>query len=933
MDSATNITINIVEPGSDVPVPDTGLFTHGIGGVEASIIATVGIVIVIAIAAIILYLRKKKINLKPSKHTSIILSILAIITSIATFTGLTFNSVYNHTNAKEGDLTVAAEDANLTIEVGDQPVFAVLPVDVTVEEATLAGYTLTASTNSTDLVSTTDSSKVIPMVAADEGELVALADNTYGLVLEEKPTTKDEAVYTALSTDLSNPTILKAIDDYSSTPANDITTIYYGFYITPDVPYGTYKGSTISYEAIPNLATISYNANGLYYNNDESFTTNTVGYKPSTPDSPIEELSGEYLTPAPLNPNSSSSPIHYTFLGWSKTEGATTPDYEDEEDIIANLTLSPNEDITLYAVWHYDTILSFNGNTSDGGEPIADITIPAGTTITLPQNTYTRTGSVFTSWNTVAIPTEQDPGESYEDEADFTAPDSSADITLYAQWAYYSTITFNGNGADSGTMSPQDIVAGTPENLVPNAFTKANATFIGWNTVQNPTPDNPGTTYQDQAEFIASSTQHEDITLYAQWAATTISFNGNTSESGTMNPITIPGGEQVTLPQNAYTKSHCTFISWNTNSDGTGTRYPGEASYTASMDGIYSFTLYAQWQCESMINFSGNGETSGYMPGIMATGGQQTTLPQNTFTRDGYSFNGWNTKADGTGESYPDQGTYIAPVSESQNVTLYAQWKQVFYMQDVATWGSTLTQGNTMKAVDKRDGQEYTVARLADNKIWMTKNLNLAGGTEITSELSNVPDGYTLPTANGFQSGNKLPASSTSGFNNDTKAFVYNSTKTSGTDCGRPGCYSYYSWTAATAGSGLSITADNSDAPYSICPKGWKLPSIRTTSVADWKTKSDFYQLAVAYGMDPSSTSQSTAKFYNQAGPGTTPNFLLTGYYYNGSFYGRGSGGHYWSSTSGNSTIANYLYFYSSGVYSATNHDRRYGSAVRCIAE
>ena len=24
----TNITINIVEPGSDVPVPDTGLFTH-----------------------------------------------------------------------------------------------------------------------------------------------------------------------------------------------------------------------------------------------------------------------------------------------------------------------------------------------------------------------------------------------------------------------------------------------------------------------------------------------------------------------------------------------------------------------------------------------------------------------------------------------------------------------------------------------------------------------------------------------------------------------------------------------------------------------------------------------------------------------------------------------------------------------------------------
>ena len=254
-------------------------------------------------------------------------------------------------------------------------------------------------------------------------------------------------------------------------------------------------------------------------------------------------------------------------------------------------------------------------------------------------------------------------------------------------------------------------------------------------------------------------------------------------------------------------------------------------------------------------------------------------------------------------------------------------------MQDVASWGDTLQIGDEITTVDKRDGQEYTVARLADNKIWMTKNLNLAGGTEITSELSNVPDGYTLPTANGFQSGNKLPASSTSGFDDETKAFVYNSTKTSGTDCTSPGCYSYYSWTAATAGSGLSITEDNTDAPYSICPKGWKLPSTRTTDVADWKT-SDFYKLAVAYGMDPSSTYQSTANFYNQAGPGTTPNFLLTGNYLNGSFFNGAYYGNYWSSsTSYDSADAQYLFFHSSNVNSANSYNRRYGSAVRCIAE
>ena len=277
MDSATNITINIVEPGSDVPVPDTGLFTHGIGGTEASIIATVGIVIVIAIAAIILCLRKKKINLKPSKHTSIILSILAIITSIATFTGLTLNSIYSHTNAKEGDLTVAAEDTNLTIEVGNQPVFAVLPVQVTVEEATTTGYTLTAYTDNTDLVSTTNPNNKIPMVTVEGDELATLEDNTWGLALDNEPEAKDSKVYKALSTDPSTPTLI-VNKDHEATEENDTTTIYYGFYITPDTPYGTYTGAVVNYEAEMNAATVVYNGNGLYFNDNEEQTTNTVKY-------------------------------------------------------------------------------------------------------------------------------------------------------------------------------------------------------------------------------------------------------------------------------------------------------------------------------------------------------------------------------------------------------------------------------------------------------------------------------------------------------------------------------------------------------------------------------------------------------------------------------------------------------------------------------
>ncbi|MBQ4282239.1 MAG: InlB B-repeat-containing protein [Spirochaetales bacterium] len=59
------------------------------------------------------------------------------------------------------------------------------------------------------------------------------------------------------------------------------------------------------------------------------------------------------------------------------------------------------------------------------------------------------------------------------------------------------------------------------------------------------------------------------------------------------------------------------------------------------------------------------------MPAQKVNKKESTPLNANTFTRDsGYVFNGWNTKADGTGESYADK----ANVTLSADLTLYAQW-------------------------------------------------------------------------------------------------------------------------------------------------------------------------------------------------------------------------------------------------------------------
>ena len=72
----------------------------------------------------------------------------------------------------------------------------------------------------------------------------------------------------------------------------------------------------------------------------------------------------------------------------------------------------------------------------------------------------------------------------------------------------------------------------------------------------------------------------------------------------------------------------------------------------------------------SMISFDANGG-SGEMKTAYHYIGVDMTLPENTFSREGYTFTGWNTKADGSGTAYADGASF----SVSGNITLYAQWK------------------------------------------------------------------------------------------------------------------------------------------------------------------------------------------------------------------------------------------------------------------
>ena len=71
------------------------------------------------------------------------------------------------------------------------------------------------------------------------------------------------------------------------------------------------------------------------------------------------------------------------------------------------------------------------------------------------------------------------------------------------------------------------------------------------------------------------------------------------------------------------------------------------------------------------VTYDGNGADSGKTTDLTAYAtGAKATVKENNYTRGGYTFTGWNTKADGSGDSYK-AGEQI---TMNNNVVLYAQW-------------------------------------------------------------------------------------------------------------------------------------------------------------------------------------------------------------------------------------------------------------------
>lgn len=257
-------------------------------------------------------------------------------------------------------------------------------------------------------------------------------------------------------------------------------------------------------------------------------------------------------------------------------------------------------------------------------------------------------------------------------------------------------------------------VAGTRQTRVPGVADAAFATFTDTFNVSALA----GTTVRVALHTVSDQNEGSAVTGFdnIQLLVTTayrVTYNGNGNTGGTVpvDAATYANGATVTVKANTGTlvKTGFTFAGWNTAADGSGTTYPATGSATFLMGGA-NVTLFAKWTAVPTysVTYNGNGNTSGIPPADVATyaTGATVTVKANNgvppLARTGFTFNGWNTAADGSGTSYAATGA-VTFLMGAANVTLFAQWTPVVVPTYTVTYNGNGNTGGTVPV----DGNTY----------------------------------------------------------------------------------------------------------------------------------------------------------------------------------------------------------------------------------
>lgn len=432
----------------------------------------------------------------------------------------------------------------------------------------------------------------------------------------------------------------------------------------------------------------------------------------------------------------------YALSAWNVTSGG-----EPIEVVDGEFTM-PAADVTIAPTFGVVYTVTFNSN---GGSAVDAIEQDApGAAIEMP-TAPTKSGYDFVNWMI--------GGETF-DPADSYTP--TANITAYATWkAECETsgetttlvdIDFKSSAWTGKTFSQGNTTTPDTHNGVDfyckhetRAFSLANNTTDGLTFPEGNMSsgnqyfciplDNINGEITVTLKHVSYSGKQASYKYYF-WDGQTTHTGGNTnSESGTPISDTNKGDTEMSVTVSASNANHKGLLFIGRNS----------SSYTQ----ITGVTVTTPAGTCYYVTYDGNGATGGYVNDAAAHENNDFVIVSSNaggYTRTGnYEFNGWNTKADGTGTdfdyySYPNDHFRI-----TKDTTLYAQWRIVIdentsnltAYEDPAhkdvrvTNGAklTLTQDTTVRNMLVETGSTLNVAKNGEEGIKLTaKRLSLQGG-------------------------------------------------------------------------------------------------------------------------------------------------------------------------------------------------------------
>jgi len=295
--------------------------------------------------------------------------------------------------------------------------------------------------------------------------------------------------------------------------------------------------------------------------------------------------------------------------------------------------------------------VSFNANKGSGAP--ANQTKTYGVNLTLSSTKPTRTGYTFTGWNTKA----DGSGTSYAAGGTYSV---NAAATLYAQWSanpntaykvqhWQQTVT----GGSEKNSTNYTLVTGDTQNLTGATGASVTPAVKSYTGFKSPSA---------QTVTIAADGSTV-VNYYYDRESYSVTLNKGTGISTVSGAGTYRYGASVTI--SAALADGYNWSSW------TGTHSTTDQSYTFTMPAS-NVTDTANAAIKTyQVTYQGNGATGGSTGPQTFNHGSSVSIAANGFTKNGYHFTGWNTKADGSGTKYAANAVY----STNAALTLYAQWE------------------------------------------------------------------------------------------------------------------------------------------------------------------------------------------------------------------------------------------------------------------